>query len=150
MGLFNGLGRIFWSALSDYIGRSMTYTLFFVIQILAFYALTLTTNSLLFSSLVYIIMTCYGGGFSAMPAYLSDIFGIRALSAIHGHILTAWGLAGLFAPLFTAWIKEITNGYHQVLVVFVAFYVVALAVALVLFKQRNVAVRTKFAGTANG
>lgn len=150
MGLFNGLGRIFWSALSDYIGRSMTYTLFFVIQILAFYALTLTTNSLLFSSLVYIIMTCYGGGFSAMPAYLSDIFGIRALSAIHGHILTAWGLAGLFAPLFTAWIKEITNGYHQVLVVFAAFYVVALAVALVLFKQRNVAVRTKFAGTANG
>lgn len=137
MGLFNGLGRILWSALSDYIGRPLTYALFFVIQIFSFYALTLTADALLFTSLVYIIMTCYGGGFSAMPAYLSDIFGVKSLSSIHGHILTAWGLAGLFAPLFTAWVKEITNGYREVLFIFALFYIAALAVALVLFKQRH-------------
>lgn len=138
MGLFNGLGRILWSALSDYIGRPLTYALFFAIQIVSFYALTLTTDPLLFTGLVYIIMTCYGGGFSAMPAYLSDIFGVKSLSSIHGHILTAWGLAGLFAPLFTAWIKEITNGYREVLFIFALFYIAALAVALFLFKQRHI------------
>lgn len=137
MGLFNGAGRIVWSALSDYIGRPMTYAMFFVIQIIGFYTLTLTTNEFIFTGLIYLIMTCYGGGFSAMPAYLSDIFGIKALSTIHGHILTAWGLAGLFAPLFTAWIKEMTNGYGQVLFIFVSFYVVALFIALILLKERR-------------
>lgn len=138
MGLFNGLGRILWSALSDYIGRPLTYALFFVIQIFSFYALTLTEDALLFTGLVYIIMTCYGGGFSAMPAYLSDIFGVKSLSSIHGHILTAWGLAGLFAPLFTAWVKEISNGYREVLFIFALFYIAALSVALLLFKQRHI------------
>lgn len=137
MGLFNGAGRILWSALSDYIGRPTTYTLFFLLQIAAFYALTTTTAPFLFTSLIYLIMTCYGGGFSAMPAYLSDVFGIKALSTIHGHILTAWGLAGLFAPLFTAWIKEMTNGYGQVLFIFTTFYFIALSVALALFRERR-------------
>lgn len=137
MGLFNGAGRILWSALSDYIGRPTTYMLFFLLQIAAFYALTTTTAPFLFTSLIYLIMTCYGGGFSAMPAYLSDVFGIKALSTIHGHILTAWGLAGLFAPLFTAWIKEMTNGYGQVLFIFTAFYFIALSVALALFRERR-------------
>jgi OFA family oxalate/formate antiporter-like MFS transporter len=36
MGVFNGGGRIGWATLSDYIGRPMTYILFFVIQIGAF------------------------------------------------------------------------------------------------------------------
>ena len=149
MGLFNGVGRIFWSALSDYIGRPLTYTLFFLLQIIAFYALTFTSSSWLFSALIYLVMTCYGGGFSAMPAYLSDIFGIKALSTIHGHILTAWGLAGLFAPLFTAWVKEMTNSYHQVLFIFVAFYVLALTVALILFKNHRTVTNSKLIHTNN-
>lgn len=149
MGLFNGAGRIIWSALSDYLGRPLTYTLFFVIQIIAFYFLTITTNNFVFTALIYLIMTCYGGGFSAMPAYLSDIFGVKALSTIHGHILTAWGLAGLTAPLFTAWLKELTNSYHQTLFIFVAFYAIALTVTFILFKQRNTAVRTSFIKATN-
>ncbi|MDQ0338937.1 nitrate/nitrite transporter NarK [Caldalkalibacillus uzonensis] len=32
MGLFNGLGRIMWASISDYIGRPNVYTAFFVIQ----------------------------------------------------------------------------------------------------------------------
>lgn len=141
MGLFNGLGRIIWSALSDYIGRPLTYTLFFIIEIIGFYALTMVTGAQSFSVLIYIIMTCYGGGFSAMPAYLSDIFGVRSLSSIHGHILTAWGLAGLFAPLFTAWVKEMANGYREVLFIFAAIYMAALIVAVVLLWHRRQAVK---------
>ena len=55
---------------------------------------------------------------------------MRELSVIHGHILTAWALAGLFAPLFIAWLREVTHSYTQVLYVFVIFYFVALAVAV--------------------
>lgn len=149
MGLFNGLGRLLWSALSDYIGRPLTYVSFFLIQLAGFYALTRSAESFLFAALVYSIMTCYGGGFSAMPAYLSDIFGVKALSAIHGHILTAWGLAGLTAPLFTAWMKEITDGYRDVLLIFTAFYAVALAVSLILWKRRHAAAKGNALGATS-
>lgn len=142
MGLFNGAGRLGWSAFSDYIGRPCTYVLFFVIQIVGFYALSLTQEQIIFTGLIYLVMTCYGGGFSAMPAYLSDVFGVKALSAIHGHILTAWGMAGLLAPLFTAWLKEMTSSYGDVLNVFIIFYCVALVIAVGLFKVRHVPLKT--------
>lgn len=77
-----------------------------------------------------------------MPAYLSDVFGVKALSAIHGHILTAWGMAGLLAPLFTAWLKEMTSSYGDVLNVFIIFYCVALVIAVGLFKVRHVPLKT--------
>src|SRR5699024_8882129 len=62
MGLFNGAGRIAWASLSDYIGRPNVYTAFFVIQIAAYFLLPISTSVILFSVLIYAIMTCYGGG----------------------------------------------------------------------------------------
>ena len=53
------------------------------------------TDSFVFQFLVLAVISCYGGGFSCMPAFLSDIFGVRQLAAIHGSILTAWGIAGI-------------------------------------------------------
>lgn len=138
MGLFNGAGRLGWSAFSDYIGRPFTYVLFFLIQIVGFYTLSMTKEQIIFTGLIYLVMTCYGGGFSAMPAYLSDIFGVKALSAIHGHILTAWAMAGLLAPLFTAWVKEMTSSYADVLNIFIGFYFIGLIIAAGLFKVRHV------------
>ena len=137
MGLFNGAGRLGWSAFSDYIGRPFTYVLFFLIQIVGFYALSMTKEQIIFTGLIYLVMTCYGGGFSAMPAYLSDVFGVKALSAIHGHILTAWAMAGLLAPLFTAWIKEMTSSYSDVLNIFIGFYFIGFIIAAGLFKVRH-------------
>ena len=99
IGLLNGGGRIVWSTISDYLGRANTYIIFFIIEIAAFYLLGGVTDSFMFQLLVFIIITCYGGGFSCMPAYLSDLFGTKQLSAIHGRILTAWGLAGIAGPL---------------------------------------------------
>jgi OFA family oxalate/formate antiporter-like MFS transporter len=71
IGLINGAGRIFWSTVSDYIGRRNVYIVFFLIEILAFYTLATTTTAFLFQALVLVIISCYGGGFSCMPAYLA-------------------------------------------------------------------------------
>lgn len=132
IGLFNGAGRIFWSTVSDYIGRGYTYALFFLLQILAFWKLASTTETFLFEALVLLIITCYGGGFSCMPAYLSDIFGTRKLSAIHGRILTAWGLAGVVGPFLVSRLRESTSGYTLTLYFFAGCFVVNLIVALLL------------------
>ena len=132
IGLLNGGGRIAWSTLSDYIGRRNTYVLFFLIQIVAFYMLASVTDGFLFQALIYIIITCYGGGFSCMPAYLSDLFGTKQLSAIHGRILTAWGLAGIVGPLLLSLIYERTHSYSLTLYFFSGCFVVSLIVSLIL------------------
>ena len=37
----------------------------------------------------------YGGGFSTLPSLLSDKFGMKNVSVIHGFALSAWAWAGL-------------------------------------------------------
>ena len=130
MGLFNGLGRIGWASFSDVIGRPMTYTAFFIIQIVAFFLLPQTTNALMFQGLVFLILTCYGGGFSSIPAYIGDVFGTKNLSAIHGNILTAWAAAGLVGPQLAAYVRESTGSYEQTLYIFAGLFVVALVVSI--------------------
>lgn len=138
IGLLNGLGRIVWSTISDYIGRRNTYIMFFLLEIAAFYMLASVTDSFLFQALIFLIITCYGGGFSCMPAYLSDLFGTKQLSAIHGRILTAWGLAGIAGPLLLSWIKETTNSYSITLYFFSGCFVISLLIAVILkLKTQN-------------
>lgn len=90
----------------------------------------------MFQALVLLIISCYGGGFSCMPAYLSDIFGTRQLSAIHGRVLTAWGIAGVVGPSLVSWLRESTSGYSLTLEFFAGCFVVNFFIALVL-KQRG-------------
>lgn len=132
MGLFNGGGRIVWAAISDYIGRPNVYTLFFAFQIVAFFMLPNITVSILFSIIVYMIMTCYGGGFAAIPAYIGDLFGTKQLGAIHGYILTAWAAAGLAGPIFVSWVRETTGSYQGTLIIFSGIFVLALAVSFLI------------------
>jgi len=130
MGIFNGAGRIAWASISDYLTRPVVFVLFFVTQIIAFYMLTTVTSILLFQILLYYIMTCYGGAFASVPAYIGDIFGTKELGAIHGYILTAWALAGLVGPIIIAYVKDTTGSYTGTLYVFVGLFVVALITSL--------------------
>lgn len=140
IGLINGLGRIFWSTISDYLGRSTVYVVFFLIQIFAFYALAETSSVFVFQLIVFVIISCYSGGFSCMPAFLSDLFGTKELSAIHGKILTAWGMAGIAGPLLLSWIRETTNSYSITLYFFSACFVVSLIIAGILKWRTSVGV----------
>jgi MFS transporter, OFA family, oxalate/formate antiporter len=130
MGLFNGLGRIGWASLSDRIGRPLTYTIFFVIEITAFFLLPKAANPLMFQGLIFLIMTCYGGGFASIPAYIGDLFGTKQLAAIHGFVLTAWAAAGYVGPTIVAWIKDSNHNYDLPLYIFAAMFVLALIVSL--------------------
>lgn len=132
LGAFNGLGRIGWASVSDFIGRPNTYTVFFSIQVIAFPLLTFTDNPVVFQILLAIIYTCYGGGFASIPAYIGDLFGTKQLGAIHGYILTAWAAAGLVGPMFASWIRETTGSYSQSLIVFTVFFVVALIISILI------------------
>ena len=131
MGVFNGLGRIGWASISDYMGRPNVYTAFFVIQIASFFLLPSITHAIMFQAVLFLILTCYGGGFASIPAYIGDLFGTKQLGAIHGYILTAWAAAGLAGPIIAAWVRETTNSYAGTLYIFGFMFIAALIVSLV-------------------
>ena len=132
MAVFNGLGRIGWASLSDWLGRGNTYLTFFVIQVIAFAALPNISSVIVFQIVLYTILTCYGGGFATLPAFIGDLFGTKQLGAIHGYILTAWALAGIAGPQLTAALHNLTGSYESTLYVFACAFVVAMGVSLMM------------------
>lgn len=130
MGLFNGGGRLGWATISDYIGRPNVYTTFFIIGIIAYFTLPITTAVILFEILVFAIVSCYGGGFASVPAYIGDVFGTKELGAIHGYILTAWAVAGVVGPLLLSLIYDSTGSYQLTLIIFGSFHVISLLISL--------------------
>lgn len=109
LSFFNIIGRVFWASLSDFIGRQMTYFIFFGLGV-ALYAAAPSAGGIgsvaLFVALFCVILTMYGGGFATIPAYLADMFGTRFVGAIHGRLLTAWSMAGILGPSLVAFIRE--------------------------------------------
>lgn len=134
IGVFNGLGRILWSGASNYLGRANTYIVFFVFQILAFYFLPKLSSELTFLFILFTVITMYGGGFSTLPAFLGDLFGTKQLGAIHGMVLSCWGLAGVVGPSIYDIVMKKTGSLDVTLQIFSGFFVVAFIVSI-LMKQ---------------
>jgi MFS family permease len=130
MSLFNMGGRFVWSSVSDYIGRKNTYFCFFALGAVL-YALVPYTGAIgsvtLFVLFYGIIFSMYGGGFATVPAYLRDMFGTRYVGAIHGLLLTAWSMAGIFGPVLVNYIREynVTHGVAKAQAYNVTMYVMA-------------------------
>jgi MFS family permease len=115
-GGFNLGGRLFFSILSDYIGRKNCYLVMLTSQLIilgAFSSITTTKTYWAFLMTMWILTSCYGAGFGVIPALLSDTFGPSNIGACHGVILTAWSTAGVVGGLiFTAVFNEILRqGY---------------------------------------
>ncbi len=132
LGIFNGLGRIGWSSISDHIGRPVTWTSFFIIQIILFLLLPKVSQPMVFQIFIFVIITCYGGGFASMPAYISDLFGTKQVSAILGYILTAWSAAGIVGPMLLAYVRDKTQSYSSTLYIFSGLFIVALFISILL------------------
>lgn len=109
LSLFNIGGRIFWSSLSDHLGRKRTYYVFFALGLVLYVAAAFaggTGSVTLFVALFCVILTMYGGGFATIPAYIADLFGTQFVGAIHGRLLTAWSTAGILGPVLVNYIRE--------------------------------------------
>ena len=130
MSLFNMGGRFFWASASDYIGRKNTYFVFMVLGFALYCTVPYTgaVGSVVgFVCCFLVIISMYGGGFSTVPAYLKDMFGTRYVGAIHGLLLTAWSMAGIFGPVLVNYIREynITHGVPKAQAYNVTMYIMA-------------------------
>jgi OFA family oxalate/formate antiporter-like MFS transporter len=111
----NGAGRFLWAWFSDLIGRRTVFLTMFLVQAMAFWLLTSVSTFTIFTSIAFVILMCYGGGFGTMPAFAADYFGPKDVGSIYGLMLTAWGFAGVLGPTLIARIRQGTGHYAQAL-----------------------------------
>lgn len=112
IGLFNGLGRLFWSSISDKIGCWSTFMIFIGINAICFALIpSLATNQTYFQVLTFIIIAGYGAGFATMPSFVKDIFGSENYGQVLGYVLTAWSAAAFIGPMLLGLATEVTIFY---------------------------------------
>jgi MFS family permease len=109
--LFNGLGRFFWGAVSDRIGRNMAYVLIYGTQVIIFFVVGGLHTLWLVAALFAIVLLDYGGGFGTMPSFTADYFGTKYMGVNYGWILLAWGVGGIVGPIFVALVKDRTGSF---------------------------------------
>ncbi|KAG0340102.1 hypothetical protein BG004_006551 [Podila humilis] len=105
-GGFNLVGRLAFASLSDRIGRKNSYMIMLGSQSIILATLPFimrSSTNWAFLMTVWILTSCYGGGFGCIPAFLCDMFGPSNIGPLHGVILTSWSLSSVGAGLlFTA------------------------------------------------
>lgn len=136
LGIGMAAGRFGWSALSDYLGRKNTYVIFGlgipVVGLVPYLAhaaaeaallagtgdsgiATATSSSDVVPVLPYLgafysgsilAITFYSGVFSALPAYIADLFGQKHAGAIHGKLLTAWAASAVVGPMGLGYLRS--------------------------------------------
>lgn len=128
----NAGGRLGWATLSDYIGPRNVFLTMFLLQAVLFLLLpTLGYGAfVIFTILSFIVLTCYGGGFSTMPTFVSKYYGSRDVGTIYGAMLTAWGIASLCGPLILAVSTDVIGSYDFALYVTAGLMLVSSAIPL--------------------
>jgi len=135
MGLFNGLGRLGWSSLSDRVGRLRVWGLMFALQGLAFLGLAQGAGATVLALGLWLIASCYGGGFALCPALVADTFGPVRGPRAYGLALTAWSAAALVSPPLGAFLREALGSYRAVLVAGAAACLLGIALVMALGRK---------------
>jgi len=138
--LCNGLGRMFWSTVSDWIGRPAVFFIMFVSQVIVFAALSRLPGIWPFGAACCYILLCYGGGFGTMPAFTADIFGHESVGRVYGPMLTAWSAGGVVGPIIYAALREQTQSYVQPLYITAAALAISAILPLILGRPARRAV----------
>ncbi len=129
--LFNGLGRFFWGAVSDRIGRNLAYLLIYGSQVLIFFLVGGVHALWLVAALFAVVLLDYGGGFGTMPSFTADYFGTKYMGVNYGWILSAWGVGGIVGPIFVAAVKDRTGSFSGALPVIAVILLGAMILPLV-------------------
>jgi len=152
MAIANAGGRLGFSAWADcFKDRNTIYKIIFTLSIILT-ATTVVTSGIeskivpLCVALLFMVNAGYGGGFSNVPTLLSDHFGMKSISAVHGMCLSAWAMAGLTGNQLSSFIVTHTGtctkdnnpvGYQTVLYVTLGLYIVAAIISFTMIPKRK-------------
>lgn len=145
--VFNAVGRLGFSTLSDHCRRRETsYVVIFVMSVVVcllqvvFHSID---NGTLWMILVmlFLVNAGYGGGFSTLPVLLEQHFGMSSVSTVHGLALSAWAFAGLSGNQLASFVvthaADQSHRYAGLIPVLAVLYAVALVAILLVMRDRK-------------
>jgi MFS transporter, OFA family, oxalate/formate antiporter len=133
----NAVGRVFWAWVSDWITRRATFAVMFALQIVLFWILPGVHSTVPLTTVAFVVLLCYGGGFGTMPAFAADYFGSKNVGPIYGLMLTAWGFASAFGPLLIAHMRQASGSYRGGLHVIAVIMALSLVMPLLVRPPRT-------------
>ena len=142
---FNALGRIGYSSLSDKLKqRNSIYKIIFI-SCIGICLLSLLSGDMIIGIimiiLLFVINAGYGGGFSTLPALLSERFGMKKISKIHGLALSAWAIAGLTGNNMSELILSVAGptivGYKWIILAMLLLYSIALVICWIMVGKKR-------------
>ncbi|MCG8538409.1 MAG: OFA family MFS transporter [Clostridia bacterium] len=110
LGLSNTIGRIFWGAISDKIGRYNTLIAMYIVSASLLIVLSNAGNFLMFLVGICGIALSFGGFLGIFPSITADNFGAKNLGINYGVLFTAFGVAAVLGPRIAALVKQSSGG----------------------------------------
>ncbi len=142
-GFFNATGRLGYSTIGDHLkDRNSVYKIILISELLIT-ALALFTNAIdkeyvvICVALLILVNFGYGGGFSNLPTLLSDVYGMKKISSLHGIALSAWAFAGLTGNQIADLIVKKTGDFQNILIFTLILYAIALFVDFVFIRHTH-------------
>jgi OFA family oxalate/formate antiporter-like MFS transporter len=149
--ILNGLSRIIFGAVSDYIGRERAMFVAFTIEAVGLLGLmAYASNPALFIVFAGTTFVASGEIYSLFPAACTDLFGSKFATTNAGLLYTAKGTASFVVPIASS-IQHSSGSWAQVLGVLAVFNVIVALLALFVLKpMRERALAAEGAGPALG
>ena len=126
--------------------RNTIYKIIFM-SCIAISAITMFTNAIndasniliaiILIAYLLIINAGYGGGFSTLPALLSERFRMKQISRIHGLALSAWAIAGLTGNNTSEILLNTTGNYNNIVICSGILYIISLIICWCVVKSKR-------------
>jgi MFS family permease len=139
-GIFNGIGRPIFGALTDRVGPKRSAIVAFLLIIVAsILVLTLGHVRPIFYIAFAIFWMLLGGWLAIAPAATSAYFGLKNYSKNYGFMFTAYGVGALIGMPISGWLRDSMGSYTFTFYPVMGLAVVGLVVALLTLKRPQAA-----------
>lgn len=135
--IFNGLGRIFWSWVSDLTSRRIAFFLMYLVEVILFWTYHSIDSLPLLTVATFIVAMCYGGAYGITPAFAADYFGPRDVGSIFGLMMLPWAFAAAAGPYLFAYLRQINGNYNQALYLIAGTMTLALILPILISPPRS-------------
>ena len=111
LGAANALGRVFWGAVSDYLGRLNTLTVMFACSAVTLFMLPFATYPILLATVVLVIGMTYGGYLGLFPSLCAESFGLKNVTLNYAILFIAFAVSAFAGPQIYSLMTESAHAF---------------------------------------